>query len=489
MNVKKHGNYVCAVALVALWGMTAPAWGQRIRFSESAGEEKLEPEPEPQARMASQAPIKPKVVAAEDLRPAPPPARAGKSAPPPPSEKVKIPAVEEKEEAPQIEAIPPLARRVPLGEPIETPPPYFVEPDPNLPLYEYEPYGEEFAPYGMEYGTDCAPGFACERPSFGLPGLPCVCRFPDLSWLRGVGVFGEYLYLHPRDSEIALAVPGQGPVIVGGNPAAAVPQGGLVLLDPDYSQGYRAGVFLPLEECSTLQLTYTMYESDTVNSRELTADEQLANIVLFPLLMHPLTMLPNNETNVRADGRLDIDLEMIDADTRLLLWGNGRFSVTGFAGARWADLTQDLVANYTINLGTVVQASTSFEGIGPRLGLDGYGTVGCWGFGYYARSEMNFLFGAVKGDYRQFQVNNPDNPQIFTDWKVSRIAPVYELELGVQWMGPRKRLRLSAGYLMSVWFNIIKPEDVVDGVQQNQFDDLSDSMTFDGLTARVEFKL
>jgi hypothetical protein len=186
---------------------------------------------------------------------------------------------------------------------------------------------------------------------------------------------------------------------------------------------------------------------------------------------------------------METELKMIDADTRLLLWDNGRLSITGYGGARWADLEQHVVANYSINNGTVVQAASSFEGVGPRLGVDGYGALGCWGFGYYARSEINVLYGAVKGDYRQFRVNDPDNPQIFTDWKADRIAPVYELELGVQWMGPAKRLRVSVGYLMSVWVNILKTEDVIQGVQENHFDDLSDSMTFDGLAARVEFKL
>jgi hypothetical protein len=288
---------------------------------------------------------------------------------------------------------------------------------------------------------------------------------------------------------VAIAVPGQGPVIMGGNPAVAVPQGSVVVLDPDYSEGYRAGVFLPLPDCASVQLTYTHYESDTQNSRALTGDEILQNTVLFPLLLHPLTFLPGNATNVQADGTLSTELELFDADTRLLLWDNGRLSLTGYAGVRWADLNQDLAAIYSINQGTVVEARASFEGQGPRLGVDGYGSIGCWGFGYYARSELNFLYGAVKGDYRQYQLNNPANPQIFTDWKADRIAPVYELELGLQWMGPKKRLRLSAGYLMSVWFNVLKAEDVIQGVQENHFDDLSDSITFDGLAARVEFKL
>jgi hypothetical protein len=241
-------------------------------------------------------------------------------------------------------------------------------------------------------------------------------------------------------------------------------------------------------DCNTsVRLAYTTFESRTSNAREATADELAANINIFPLLMFGPTLTPIAATNVSASGQLDVNLEMIDADTRLLLWDNGRLSLTGYAGARWAELEQELVAHYSVNGGTVVQAISSFEGIGPRLGMDGYGSVGCWGFGYYARSEVSFLYGAVKGDYRQLPTIGAS--PIFTDWKADRIAPVYELEMGVQWMGPRKRLRLSVGYLMSVWFNILKAEDVVQGVQENQYDDLSDSMTFDGVVARVEFKL
>lgn len=462
----------CGLLIFALVAAAAPAWGQRIRFAQTppttqAATDELaddQEEPEVEARVASRTPLKPSWSPKSETRPAAPEAHA--------------PEVTEE----RVVASPRAAVRIgssPPAEYIETPPPYFIEPQHDYPPMGYDPY----------WGAESESFYGPSQPSFWAPGVLGNWCGQVLAQSRGTRVFGEFLFLRPRDTEVAVAVPGQAPVIMAGVPTVAVPQGETLILDPDHSAGVRVGVALPVQDCITVQLAYAKLESETQNSRQLTAAELNQNMALFPLLIHPRTALPNNLTNVAASGHLDVDFEIVDLDTRLILLEGHGYNLTGYAGSRWATLDQNLTASYSINGGTIVETGSQYEGLGPRLGLEGYGPIGCWGFGYYARSDVSFLYGVSRGDFRQYQQNNAANPQIFNKWEADRVAPVYELEMGFQWMGPRKHLRLSAGYMMSVWFNTITTEEVVQGLQDNQFDDLSDTMTFDGFTARVEFRL
>ena len=45
-------------------------------------------------------------------------------------------------------------------------------------------------------------------------------------------------------------------------------------------------------------------------------------------------------------------------------------------------------------------------------------------------------------------------------------------------------MQATLGYMFSAWTNVVKTEDWIDGVQTNDFRDMGDTMTFDGLVAR-----
>ena len=75
-----------------------------------------------------------------------------------------------------------------------------------------------------------------------------------------------------------------------------------------------------------------------------------------------------------------------------------------------------------------------------------------------------------------------------TRWKAGRIVTMLELELGVGWVSPCNRYRFTTGYLVNSWMNTVKTADWIGAVQTNDFAALGDTMTFDGLTARAEFR-
>lgn len=361
----------------------------------------------------------------------------------------------------------------------------FPPPGATLPISVHAELEPQFGPTaGHCSPTGCDP--CCE--SVCDCGACVACGCCESPFAHRSGLFGEFLLLRPRDTEIALAVPAQfADLGLGGRPAGVEPQGRTLILDPDYQSGYRVGGTWATSDHSSVQLTYASFESQTSNGGTVTGDDLAANRSMFPLLVHPLTFNPNLVTNVNVQGQFDVDFDVIDLDGRLLLLETDNLAINGLGGVRWANMDQTLAASYSANGGTIVEAGAQYDGLGARVGLDGEYRARN-GFGAYAKGAASLMFGAARGDYRQYQQNNAANPQIFTTGKYDRLSPILDFETGVQWVSPQQRLRFSAGYMASVWFNVITTRDYIVGIQNNQFDDFSDTITFDGLTARAEVR-
>jgi hypothetical protein len=63
-----------------------------------------------------------------------------------------------------------------------------------------------------------------------------------------------------------------------------------------------------------------------------------------------------------------------------------------------------------------------------------------------------------------------------------------DLELGVGWQSPCGHYRFTAGYVVSTWLNTVSTDEWIDSVRNNNFVGLDDRMSFDGLTARGEYR-
>jgi hypothetical protein len=73
-------------------------------------------------------------------------------------------------------------------------------------------------------------------------------------------------------------------------------------------------------------------------------------------------------------------------------------------------------------------------------------------------------------------------------WNDDRIVPMLDYELGVAWNSPSGHCRLAAGYMASFWFDAVTTPVFVDAVQADNYVDVGDSIAFDGLVGRVEFR-
>jgi len=316
-------------------------------------------------------------------------------------------------------------------------------------------------------GCDQCQTYCCQ------PCQPCCPAF----WEHRSGVYAEYLYLTARDANVAYATPTDG---VGVN---AVPRGPVSVADPDYEDGFRTGFAIALDKCSSFTANYTNFASLTTHESALSGGATY----LTPHTIHPGTNLVITDV-LSADARLDIDFELIDANFKALIWGGCNHSLNYVLGFRYATMEQDFLATYFILNGTTtVDTRIDFEGFGPRIGLEGERLIK-GGFLVYAKGTANFLAGEFKTDYVQRNIFVPAIPQANTSYEDDRIVTLTEFELGVGWQNCCGTCRVTAGYYLAGWRNSILTPEYINAVQADDFSGLNDTMTFDGLTAKAEWR-
>ena len=341
-----------------------------------------------------------------------------------------------------------------------------------------QPQPQVFAPFSIPQSQNAVlpsystPEVPIEEAAWGgEPGYAKAPAYCPPCWAHRTSVFGEFLYLRPRDSEVAHTL------IVNGN----VPAGRAGVADPDYSPGYRVGFTKALDECSSLVGTYTNFESNTNDFLDVNPPPALRG-----LLLHPGT------TNAGADfltatARYDIDFRTADFDYRGLLSAGDSAAINYVIGARYAHLDQDLRVVYS-NAGTAetIITDVEFDGAGFRLGLDAERCTH-HGFLFYGKSMATFLVGDFRATYNHASTAGGATVAN-TAWRAGRIVPILDLELGTGWQSHSGHWRMTAGYVVSAWLNTVNTDEWVEAVRGNSFEGLNDGMTFDGLTAKAEYR-
>ena len=287
------------------------------------------------------------------------------------------------------------------------------------------------------------------------------------------GGFGGYLYLRPRDAEVAFAQPIGGPV----------PIGPTLTVDPQYETGFYAGGAFAFDETSSLAVTYRYFRS---NTRTSATDDDIRSLVT-----HPESV--NTASDVQdVSARLDINYDIIDADFRSILYGEttpegGACAVNWVVGARYAELEEVFRSTFAVPGAVIVDSNLRFRGGGIRAGLESERHACATRFFAYGRGFTSLLFGEYDARYRQ--TSSFIGTEAFTTWSGSRVTPVVDLEVGVGWLGPREHLRLSIGYVVSAWLNTISTDAFVDAVRRDNFVGLGDDvLTFDGFAARADLQ-
>jgi len=289
--------------------------------------------------------------------------------------------------------------------------------------------------------------------------------------------FGDLIYLCPRNVEVSLAVPADGPVDLGRVP---VQNGPTVIADFGYEPGFRVGGTIQFTECSQLRSTATWLEA-TTNAWGSTTPP----LVMWPMVTHPEVDLADR-TFLDASARYLLDLELLDLDWVRILAAGPYHRLDLVLGARYAGLSQELRSYFIANNADQVAVDVNYNGGGIRIGLEGEWFDTTRTLLVYARSAASFTAGEFRCGYRQD--NNLGQRLVDTSWKAGRVVSILDLEVGLGWQNRCENLRLTAGYMFSGWHNAITVPEYIAAVQTNSYVGIGDFLTFDGFVGRVEFR-
>jgi len=332
---------------------------------------------------------------------------------------------------------------------------------------------------------DKAPVFTPEQfsnvKSGGCPNgccdsIPC-CDVHETHCPR-FGIFADFLYLHPRDADIAYALPQNGLVV------GAAPNGPIATVDPQYEPGIRGGLSYYVDEHTRISSAYTFFESSAVS------EVNNANFI-NPLLLFP------NALNVGfaaqpVTAAYDIDFQLIDVQFEGAIKNTEKYWWGYLVGARYGALDQQLQVAYDFALPDgvrILDTTINFDGAGPRIGLQGERQIfPCRKWTVFGRGVANFLAGEFRSTYRQFN-ETFTLVEAETAFSEDKIVSLLELEVGVAWHSEEGHVRIWGGYMINAWLNTITTSDWIQGVQNENYQDLGDTMTFDGLMAGLELRL
>jgi len=330
----------------------------------------------------------------------------------------------------------------------------------------------------MEAGWDMGP------PPSNLPeqapaisdtiGCDCDCC-PDPLWCHRCGVFADFLYLRPGNIDYIYAVEQTGTL------PTDSPTGPTGRVGFDAAPGYRLGANWAISDCSSIQASYTWFQDDTQSSITATP----GTVLVF---QPGVPSIPNvGASSILASARYNIRFQQADIDYRGLLYGTCNSAVNYFAGLRYANLKQDFHAEEDVGAPTgLTQTNThiSFDGFGIGMGLDGMRRSAYTGLLVYGRSSASFVSGEFKATYRQLSQFGP-NSVVGNNLVDYRVLTILQTELGLGWQSACGRVRVTAGYQFAGWFNSLTTGSYIPGVQNRQFNNLNETITFDGLVLRT----
>lgn len=315
----------------------------------------------------------------------------------------------------------------------------------------------------------------------------CCCLSP---WAHRTGIFADYLNLRVHEGEVAYAVALNGGIANDQTLPGAVQVSPIALAEPDYSSNYQVGGTWALSQCASVSFAYTHFESNSDSSLSVDPAD-FGDVVIRSLVLHPAAGNANADF-LNSSASLGIDFKTADVDYRSIVWASDLSAVNYIVGARFAELNQDFAARYT-RTGTtdLMSADVEFDGGGVRFGLDATRHHPCNGFLVYGRGLTSFVAGEFKTSYRHGTDVDPEI--VNTGWEAARIMTMVDMEFGGGWQSRCGRLRVTAGYLVSFWFNAVTTDQWIRAVRDNDFvgqrDGMSyDTLMFDGLRLRAEYR-
>jgi hypothetical protein len=210
--------------------------------------------------------------------------------------------------------------------------------------------------------------------------------------------------------------------------------------------------------------------------------------VLNSLLVHP-SVDTTGVASLSANAYQYVSFQIADALYRKVFRAYDCGIVNWTAGLRYGNLEQQLVGNQTISVATgltTVTTDVDFNGFGIVSGLDAERRARECGLLIYGKAMGSLLAGKWQADYTQ--VNQFGGGVIANHYEDFRVSPLLESELGIGWQSKGGGLRVTSGYLFNWWLNTVNNRDYIQAVRTGQLLELDQSVSFSGLTSRVELR-
>ena len=285
---------------------------------------------------------------------------------------------------------------------------------------------------------------------------------------HGWTFFGQYLLLQPRGADPVYAVRALN---------CTTPPLSTEQIDMGAFSAFKFGIAKECGECSTIGASFTRFES----VEEDRAARTTGTDVLRPVLAFDPFVTCNDSTSTLAHAAAGIDFTRVDIDYRSYI-DCGCFRFDWLAGFAYGELNQDLRAVYDEGR---VNVDADFWGYGAKIGGGAEYRHGCLrGFGH---ADLTLLASNLKAHYQEIDDGTGVvDTRVNFDQELDRIVPVLDLELGVA-VDVCQNTVLKVGYTYSIWFNVVTTPEFVSAVQHRDITGTSDTLTFDGLFARIEY--
>jgi hypothetical protein len=378
----------------------------------------------------------------------------------------------------------------------------------QTPDYDFSAgYGYLPAGYGRltsaQMPVPATPGPNPTTPNAGMSGatMPGAMPMPQYqgessggeffgNTCAGVGwqVIGEYLYLRPSNAEVTYAQ------VYDNISGVSFPFGRTGVANPFYNPGFRVSAAAALGDCAAIGVSYTYYET-TLDTTVFATDNPLGDAPplseVRSLLLFPGTIQTSSPADFATAHEM-IRFHLADVDYKAALVSGPRYCANALIGVRYASLQQDF--NSAISGGGAVDeviSNVRFEGGGLRAGLEGERQSASTGFLVYGKGTASFVAGTARGNYIQF--NDTTDPNLVdTEFKTNRIITMLDFEVGAGWASEDGTIRVTGGWMVSAWYNTIKPSRLIESVRTSTpavLDSPTENMlAFDGLVFRVEWR-
>jgi hypothetical protein len=283
---------------------------------------------------------------------------------------------------------------------------------------------------------------------------------------HGITVFGEWLYLTPRGADAVFGARALNCF----DPPLDVEQ-----INLGAFSNYRVGFTKTLRDCcSEIGASFWSFEAQEEDHAARTTGTD----VILPLLLHPSQITCPGSTSTLARASAGIDFDRVSVDYKQYCDWNC-MQLDWLVGFGYAKLEQDLSVGYDENS---VRADSDLHGYGVRIG--GGASKACGWVSGFLHADFTLLASDQNARYRSVDVF--DGEEVDFEQSLDRLVPVLDLEVGVA-LNVTCHTTIKVGYIYSIWWNVVTNQSFIEDVQQGDISgDVGDTLTFDGVFARVE---